>query len=147
MAHFMLICTLYVLGAINKMTNDTSTIPNEIETFEELKKYFPAAYSFLEDDYCEAFNNSENKGKYKTATQIVQDYANENKLYLKSPKEFSEILKDLQKIRSMEFVPTGFLMGLSNRWLETDEDAKEWLDEIINQMEKEINQRGWKQPA
>ena len=129
------------------MINDTQTIPNEIETFEEFEKYFPAAYSFLEDDYCEAFNNSENKGKYKTATQIVQDYANENKLYLKSPKEFSEILKDLQKIRSMKFVPTGFLMGLSNRWLETEDDAKEWLDEIINQMEKEINQRGWKQPA
>ena len=47
----------------------------------------------------------------------------------------------------MEFVPTGFLMGLSNRWLETEDDAREWLDEIINQMEKEMNQRGWKNTA
>ncbi|MBL0338276.1 MAG: hypothetical protein IPP67_03630 [Rhodospirillaceae bacterium] len=68
------------------MINDTQTIPNEIETFEEFEKYFPAAYSFLEDYYCEAFNNSENKGKYKTATQIVQDYANENKSKIKISK-------------------------------------------------------------
>ncbi len=129
------------------MTNDTQNIPNEIETFEEFEKYFSAVFSFLEDYYCEAFNNSENKGKYKTATQIVQDYANEKNANPKFPGKLLIILKDLKKIRSMEFVPTGFLMGLTNRWLETDDDAKEWLDEIINQMEKEINQRGWKQPA
>lgn len=129
------------------MTSDIQTIPNQIETFEEFEKYFPATYSFLEDYYCEAFNNSENKGKYKTATQIVQDYVNEKSQKSKFSRKFHTILKDLQKIRMMEFVPNGLLMGLTNRWLETEDDAKEWLDEIIHQMEKEINQRGWKDTA
>ncbi len=129
------------------MTNDTQNIPNEIETFEEFEKYFSAVYSFLEDYYCEAFNNSENKGKYKTATQIVQDYANEKSQKSKFSRKFHTILEELQKIRMMECVPNGLLMGLTNRWLETEDDAKEWLDEILNQMEKEINQRGWKNTA